>query len=362
MILKTWLRATAVAGGLFLTVTTAEAGDVVKVANGAELAAAILQANTDKSVETIRCITVGGCDVTGPLPTYSGSHRLIIDGKFSTIDASGIIDQDVFAAVGGGILKLMRLTIKGGMTGVYVEVPANKSGTQRVELQRVIVRNAHLHGVHVNDGANGDASIRLVVRASRIVENGLGADGQDGIHVEETGAGQIVARITGSRFLRNGSDGLSLNETDAGDVAVTVARTHFLLNGPNPANPADPDDGLDIDEFGSGDVWLVMSESRMNKNFDDGIDLDERDEGSLLSNLEEVKANRNRDQGITYDERLGGDIFATINDSRVTNNDAASQGIDIRGIQEDDGDGTLTVENVNMGATALRGVDLITLP
>ena len=39
-----------------------------------------------------------------------------------------------------------------------------------------------------------------------------------------------------------------------------------------------------------------------------------------------------------------------------------SQGYDFRGDQLDDGSGTVTVENVTMGGTFLRGVDLVTLP
>ena len=296
MYVKKYLWVGALAVALAFGATPVKAGDVVLVANGAELAAAITQANTDSSIETIKCAKIGACDVDGPLPTYSGSHRLIIDGKFSIIDATGITDSDAFAATGGGILKLLRLTIKGGMSGVYVEVPADKSGTQRVELQRVIVRDADQHGVLIDDGAGSDASIRLIVRASKFIENGYGGDGLDGLYVNETGDGEVVAKVTGSRFLRNASDGLSLDEADNGDVTMTVTRSHFLENGANPLDLSDPDDGLDIDESGAGDVWVVMTDSRANKNVDDGIDLDERDEGSLLSNMEEIKANKNGDQ------------------------------------------------------------------
>ena len=350
------------ASALAMAATTAEAGDVVLVNSGAELKAAIVQANSDPSIETIKCAEAGACNVFGTLPTYTGSHRLTIDGKFSRVNALGITDTDAFAATGGGILKLMRLTIKGGLSGVYVEVPADKSGTQRVELQRVVVRDAHLHGVLVDDSAASDASIRLIVGASKFIDNGYGGDGFDGIFVDEKGIGEIVAKVTGSRFLRNASDGLSLDEEDDGDVTLTVTRGYFLENGSNPADLSDPDDGVDVDEGGLGDVWVVMSDSRANKNHDDGIDLDERDEGSLFSNMDEIKANKNLDQGVVVDERLAGDIFATINNSNVSGNDAESQGYDIRGDQLDEGNGTLTVENVVMGGSILHGVQLITLP
>ncbi len=63
----------ALAGGLALSAATAAtAGDVVKVASGAELAAAIVSANSDPSIDTIKCLTEGGCDFTGTLPAFTG--------------------------------------------------------------------------------------------------------------------------------------------------------------------------------------------------------------------------------------------------------------------------------------------------
>jgi hypothetical protein len=305
---------------------------------------------------------VGGCDFTGTLPAFTGTQALVINGRFSTIDASGITDTDVFTATGGGNLKLQRLTIIGGMTGVYVEVPADKTGRLRVEFHRVTVRDADLHGVFVDDTNSSPASIRLIITSSSFLDNGFGADDQDGVRVNETGKGMIYASITGSYFKRNGSDGLSLDEMGGGNVSVTVDKSDFLSNGENPANLADPDDGLDVDERGGGDVWLTITGSRFNKNFDDGIDIDERNGGTIYSNLEDVKATKNLDQGITFDERLAGDVFASINNSTVTGNDKGSQNIDLRGEQSDDGDGTLTLENVTIGQSALTGVLLIVNP
>jgi hypothetical protein len=290
------------------------------------------------------------------------------DGEGSTIDAidaidaSGITDTDVFASTGGGRLKLMRLNFIGGMSGIYVEVPADKTNNQRVELYRVSVRDAQLHGVHISDAANAEAGVRLVVHSSEFVGNGLGADSQDGIFVNETGAGRVTARILKSLFSGNGSDGLSLDEQGAGGIVLWVARSRFIENGPNPANPSDLDDGLDIDETGDGDVWVMIHRSRFNGNFDDGIDLDERDGGTIYNLLNHLEAIGNHDQGVTIDERAGGDFFVTIENSTVIDNDAASQQIDIRARQDDDGTGSLTLKNVTHGDIALTGVELITNP
>ena len=172
----------------------------------------------------------------------------------------------------------------------------------------------------------------------------------------------MVAEVLGSIFKANGSDGLSLDERGSGNVFATVTNSKFLANGPNPVNLLDPDDGFDVDEHGGGSITLAITDSRFNNNFDDGIDIDERGPGSITSDLDNVKASRNLDQGITYDERNSGGLFATINDSSVVNNDVGSQEIDIRGSQIDNGNGTLTLDNVAFGQSALTGVELIMLP
>ena len=258
-------------------------------------------------------------------------------------------------------MRLTRLTIIGGMTGVYVELPAEKVGSQRVELHRVTVRDTALHGVHINDATYSIASIRLFISSSKFLDNGFGDHDQDGVLVEETSKGMLFASILDSLFRGNASDGLSLDENGGGSVSVTIANSHFLSNGANPVFPIDPDDGLDVDERGPGDVWLMVSESRFNKNFDDGLDIDERQGGTIYSNLENVKATKNLDQGITYEEGQNGDLFATINDSTITNNDE-TQDIDVRGVQSDSGTGTLTLDNVTYGKSSLTGLQLILVP
>ena len=361
----------AVLGGLALIAMTAEAyatyykhsrSSVVFVRNGHELAAAIEKANANSRLKFIKCVSYRGCSVKGSLPDYTGRQRLKIDGYGSTIDASGITDKDAFAATGGGGLKLVRLSFLGGISGVYVEVPADHKDTVRVELWRVAVKGAALHGVYVNDANAAPAGVRLAVYASHIAGNGFGADSQDGIHVNESGEGRVAARVLYSTIENNGSDGLSLDEEGQGDVALMIAKTRITGNGQNPANPSDPEDGLDIDEADDGDIWLMVHRSRFNGNRDDGIDVDERGGGAIFSLLNQIQATENEDQGLTYDERGDGNFTVKVKDSHVDNNDANSQLIDIRGEQQDGGEGTLTLKNVKVGNTRLSGVELIVLP
>ena len=227
----------------------------MEVANGAELAAAIVQANSDASVTRILCATKNGCDVVGTLPTYTGSQNLVIDGRFSTIDATGITDQDAFASTGGGLLKLIRLTFVGGMSGVYVEVPADQTGTQRVDFRKVTIRDTSLHGALVSDGGNSyskPAGCGLPQHLPR--KRPEGDDDQDGLHIFETGGGERDQRChriellcamapTAWKSMRMAAASVTLTIDDAASSARTVL---------NPTNPSDPEDGLDIDESANG--------------------------------------------------------------------------------------------------------------
>lgn len=347
----------ALAAGVTVGASAAEAA-VVTVANGEALADAIVAANSDSTVRVIRCAKVGGCDVTGTLPTYTGAHPLLIDGVFSTVDATGITDVDAFASVGGGRLTVMRLTFVGGMTGIYVEVPAEKIGSQWVDLKRVTVRDSHLHGVYINDHNYSIASVRLNIAYSKFLDNGFGVKDQDGVRVNETSKGMAKVTVTGSTFSGNSGDGMSVNERGGGRVSATLTKSHFLDNGSDPNNLNNPEDGFDIDEFGPGDVWLTVSGGRFKRNFDDGLDIDESQGGSIYAEIDGARVSMNLDLGLAFDESKGGDSVVAITDSVVINNDGGT-GFDLVGIQDDGGTGRITLEDVDIGDWTLRGMQMM---
>jgi len=348
----------ALAGGLTLGGATAQAGSTIEVADGTELAAAIVKANSKPWIRRIACATRKGCDVVGTLPTYTGTQRLIIDGRFSAIDASGVDDADAVSSVGGANLRLARLTITGGLSGIYVEVPSTRTGKVTVEFISVVVRGAALHGAYVGDADKAPASISVISKKSRFINNGhSGLVDQDGLLVEETGKGSVFLNVTNSKFKLNDADGLGVLEFGPGRVVATVDGSFFNGNGQNPNKPGDPDDGFDIDEHQYGDVSVTITNTRLSNNSDDGLDLDERDGGSLNINLTEVKTVSNKDQGMTFDERGNGDLLADLTDSVVANNDIGSQGIDLRGDQLDAGVGFLILDNTVLGNTSLHGIN-----
>lgn len=336
--------------------------DTVVATDGADLAAKITAANSDSSITVIRCATAKGCDLTGTLPTYTGSQRLVINGRGSTIDATATATDDVFSAIGGGKVKLVALKLLGGMSGVYVEVPGGLTKTQSVELLRVVVRGAALHGVHIVDDDGAKASVRLLMTKTKVLENGFGDAEQGGVLILETGAGKALVEVTDSTVKDNAGDGFNVEEQGAGDVKMTVAGSAFLSNGTNPGNSGNPEDGLDVNESAGGSIFLTVSDSRFNLNRDDGMDVDEAGGGNITIDATTTFANKNKDQGVAFTERLAGDATVTLTDSKVTGNDANSQKINIRGEQLDSGVGDLTLVNTTSGKISVTGVTVTKLP
>ena len=337
---------------------SAPAAGVMDVSSGEELAATIALANDDPRIKAIKCSGFRACDFQGVLPPYRGAQALKVDGKGSIIDASGISDRHVFSATGGGPLRLTRLSLIGGLSGIYIELPADMTQDQEVELFRVRVREAAGHGVHINDPAGARGGVRLLAKSSSFARNGLGHGDRDGLHIAESGVGRIAARVLDSRFAGNGSDGLELVEKGPGDVWLWLSRSNVVRNGAGQSGATSHDDGLDIDEEGAGDVWVLANRSRFNGNRDDGLNLDERGDGSLYGLMERFDASANLGQGLSFHERSAGNSFVTLKESQLLDNGTGSrgQGLDILGLQGDTGIGILTLKDVLYGRSRLFGI------
>lgn len=355
VLLAAAVAATAMGGSLALA-------DTAIAVNGNDLGKKIVAANGDSNITAIRCATPKGCDRGWALPTYTGTQRLVINGRGSTIDATGKTNRDVFSSTGGGKVKLTNIKLLGGMSGIYVEVPAGQTSTALVELKSVLVKGAALHGIHIVDGNAAKASIRLDMAKTKVFENGLGGLDQDGVLVEETGGGKVLITVTDSFVNDNAGDGFGVNESGAGDVKVTIAGSVFLSNGANPNNPGNPEDGLDIDEENAGNLIMTVTDSRFNLNRDDGVDVDEHDGGSIDIDMTAVKMVKNKDQGLAFTERFVGDATVVLTDSQATGNDAGSQEINIRAEQLDAGTGDLTLDNTVASKISRIGVTVTRLP
>ena len=367
----------AASGAAAQVTTSANSGD-------GSLRAAIEAANVDPSITHVQVKKDLG---TVPLETsihYSGSQDLTIDGGGLVLDASGLgAGEPGFLADGGGDLKVGNLTIDGAPGyGLQVEVPSDASGVQSLTLDGVIVRNNGLHGVLMNDQAtpllspfpeDGDVTdpaeaqagsgAGLVVRVtnSRFEDNGWAALDNDGIRINEGGDGDLDFSVAGSRMQGNGADGIELDERGAGNAVFSVLHTDILENGffdlNTPLATRDLDDGMDVDEWGAGDIVGRFVQVTANENAEQGLDLNENEAGDLRVTMQNVEGSRNGQEGIELeeddDEAGGGNIDADF--ARVTTNG--------NGLYADDegafGDGGLKSREKGVGDNHTRVVGAI---
>ncbi len=307
---------------------------------------------------------VGTIATMSPL-SFAGSQPLTIDG------AGAVINGD---SAGGDVLTLdapaiavRSLTITDGPDDGLVIL-----GAQRVDLSRVSAADNAAQGVLVDDQGS-PMGIDITVAFSIFDNNGIGVCDTDGMRVNETGAGSIVARFIGVTATNNDHDGIELDEKDDGDVAVAMRNSSFTDNGFNDCTEPEIDleDGFDVDEFGAGDLDIDIANSVFTGNAEEGLDFDEGDDdiplgdgtfdgpGNLTVSLRNVDASNNgfgaEEDNIDIDEVGDGDYTVTM--VNVTSNGAFNDGYD----GSEEGVGSLRVTLVNSSfsnSSDGRGVDL----
>jgi hypothetical protein len=339
---------------------------IVRVTGGADAGpgsfrAAIAAAELDPSITRVQLAPgVGTITLSSPI-TYGGSQALTIQGSGAELDAGGIAigEAALLVEVASG-LSIRDLTISNSPgTGVTIKVPAGATGIFTVELERFTARNNGLHGVLINDQAGyfddpestspqGSAA-GLVVRVteSRFEENGFADLDQDGLRVNEGGAGSLDFLAVGTAFVGNGADGLELDERASGDVTFTVQQTAFQDNGT--MDPADFDDGFDVDEASSGSVIGRVVRVTANGNAEEGLDFNENDAGDLRVEMIQVEASDNSEEGVDLEEDDdfvgGGDLIADLRNVTTLGNGSAGgdAGLKLR----ERGDGSILSRIVN---------------
>jgi hypothetical protein len=308
------------------------------------LRAAIEAANADPSIKLIQVKkNLGTVALQSPIH-YEGSQDLIIHGGDVVLDGAAVgAGLPAFLADGGGDLALTGLTIENAPGyGVQVEVPAGSNGVQSLSLDRVTVRGAGFHGVLMNDQAtpllspnpeDGDvtepadaqdgsgASLEVRITHSTFENNGFDAIDNDGVRINEGGIGGIDFAIGHSRAAGNGADGIELDERGPGDARLTVQHTDIIENGffdfNTPEEDRDLDDGIDVDEWGEGDLIGRFVQVKSNDNAEQGVDLNENEAGNLRVTMHQVEGSRNGQEGIEFEEdddvAGGGNIEADLN-------------------------------------------------
>jgi uncharacterized alkaline shock family protein YloU len=180
---------------------------------------------------------------------------------------------------------------------------------------------------------------------SRFTQNGYTVSDRDGLRVNEGGAGDL--RLTLSRVLAadNAADGVEIDERGAGDVHIDVSQTQFMRNGK--FDPADLDDGFDIDEYDDGGILGRVVLSTASNNYEEGFDFNENNPGDLRVDMTLVSATRNGEEGIDLEEDDdfggGGDLVTVMRGiTTMGNGDAADGALKIREKEDGNLDVTLT--------------------
>jgi hypothetical protein len=317
---------------------------------------AIIDANTDATIDAIIFNEVDAVEIDSTVQ-FTGAQALSIDGKVATIKGE---DIDLFVSSGGADLSLSNLTFQDGVNGILVQVPAEAEGVLCVALKNVVAENNDRFGVKIGDKDDGaPAGIRLDVSHSSFTGNG-----KDGLRVEDSGDGGIVAKVVDSQFGGtldeiddngvpsyqggNRGDGLQLDETGPGSVELEVVNSTFNGNG-----LPDKDDGLDIDEADDGSLWVRLVNATFNGNGDEGVDLDEAGQGDVDIAMVHVEAIGNQDgDGIKLDEEDGGDLTVELRNIVLKLND----GDGIQAEETGEGDFFMRVANATITRNGKYGI------
>jgi hypothetical protein len=373
------LAASALALGQATIRTTHASSEAVLVSNDNDAGPgsfrdAIAQANADAGVTHIQFTGSVSAIALQQTVIYAGAQPLTIDGNSATIDGSSLAGGAAFLATGGGDLAVSRLTVRDAPgEGIAVEVPPTATGTLHVSFFRVAIRGNRGHGVLVNDqvdssapegvqpNANGSAaSVDVAVVNSLFADNGYSASDRDGLRVNEGGDGDLVITVKHSASIDNAADGIEVDERGAGDVRVDVFGSQILRNGK--FDPADLDDGFDIDEYDDGGITGVMASTAASDNYEEGLDFNENNAGDLRVDLMNVEVNGNREEGVDYEEDddfAGGGDLVTAMSNVVTNGNGANggdAGLKIR--EKGAGDLVAVVSGADASANATGGISV----
>lgn len=296
--------------------------------------------------------------------TYTGSEPLRISGFGQTVKGG---DFTLFEVENGANLAVSKVNFAGpggfdidsggnneGGIGLLVTVPEDRTGTVKVDLNRVTVSGVARHGIHISDcdlavcgsgqgggGVGSPASVDLRLDRVHVRDAGNGAFDNDGVRVDERSDGDIRFYASRSVFTDVGADGVELDEGGDGDVRIYVRKSVFQENGgfcdglpevePDPSpipecydeGELDLDDGFDVDEADAGSILGVVTNSDISNNLDEGLDFDEGGDGGYAIYLNKLVANGNGDEGIKVSEEGSGDLVAKLRKVTAKANGAA---------------------------------------
>lgn len=327
--------------------------------------AAVEAANGNPSIRSIEFSSRVRTINLASTVVFTGAQDLEIDGDDAVIDAAATGGIGLLVN-GGGDLSLESFTVRNAPAeGVAIEVPAAATGVIKITLRDLRIVGNKGHGILVNDqvdastqddvqpNENGSAaSLDVTVIDSRFIRNGFSVSDRDGLRVNEGGDGDLRFTVREVTSEENAADGIELDERGTGDVRLDVRELHIARNGP--FDPADLDDGFDIDEYNDGSIVGRVVNSQAIDNFEEGFDFNENNAGDFRVDMLNVQAIGNGEEGIDYEEDddfAGGGELVTTMIGIVANSNGGDGGLKIR----EKGEGNL-VANV-AGVVANNNVE-----
>ena len=303
---------------------------------------AILVATGDPTIDRVVFLGKASTIFLTQKVEFSGTQDLSIVGNGATLDGSKAGGDQAFVASGGGSLAVSSLKVRNSLAeGIVVQVPPAATGTIKVSLVNVDIVNNLGHGVLVNDqedpstmdGVQPDpdgsaATVDVSVINCRFIHNGYSVSDRDGLRVNEGGEGDLIITVKYTLAEENGADGIEVDERGAGDVRVEMLGTRLIGNGP--FDPADLDDGFDIDEYNDGSIIGSIVLSVAINNHEEGFDFNENNLGHLQVDMQLVSAIGNGEEGIDLEEdddfAGGGDLVTVMNNIVTIDNGNAADG------------------------------------
>lgn len=330
---------------------------------------AINQANVNPAIRHVQFLGRVSIIALQQTVWFTGSQDLTIAGNGATLDGANA-GGPAFLATGGGDLGVFNLTVRNAPAeGITVEVPQFRTGTLHVLLVGVDIIDNDGHGVLVNDQddpatvileGDSEASVDVSLLNTRFIRNGYSVSDRDGLRVNEGGNGDLVITILHSLAQDNGADGIEVDERGAGDVRVNMLGSRVTGNGR--FDPADLDDGFDIDENDDGSIVGLVFSSSANNNYEEGFDFNENHAGDLRVDMRHVDANGNGEEGIDYEEdddfAGGGDLVTTMVHVTANGNGALGGDAGLKIREKGDGNLDATVNSVHTSNNLIGGISI----
>jgi hypothetical protein len=287
------------------------------------------------------------------------SAALVVNGGGNLV----VSDLAVEGSTGSGILVSVPAGRTGTLTVELTGVSVSGSAQHGIFVND---QPGYFADPFTRDAGGSDASLHVRVRNAQIRDNGFGGLDYDGIRINEGGIGSLDAIVAQSVVEGNGADGIELDERGTGDAVFSLEHTRLLANGFFTSE--DYDDGIDVDELGAGNLIGAFISVVANGNAEQGVDLNENNEGDLRVTMVDVTAESNASEGIEFEEdddfedfpeeTWGGDLDAALTGVSTSGNGFldADAGLKLR--EKFAGNLTARITNASSTDNAVSGIQV----